>query len=77
MNDLKNVPLTQEEEFERMKKIGQITGPISVLGLIAGIIYASNTGKSKLGWGIVGFLVPALIISIFLTIIDYGNPRKV
>ena len=68
--------LTDEQKIEQQITQLQIAAPIAVLGLIAGVIYASKKGKSKLGYGAAGYFGSAAIIALFLTITDYGNPTK-
>lgn len=68
--------LTIEQQEAQTIKQASIIAPIWIIGLIAGIIYASKNGKSKLGYGLAGAIVPASIVTLILRLMDYGNPTK-
>ncbi len=68
--------LTEGQKTQQFYKQAMITGPVAIIGLVVGIIYAANTGRSKLGWGLAGWIVPAAAVAILLRVTDYGNPTK-
>ncbi len=51
---------SQEEQkalAERAKKLTYVSLGVSAVGAVAGVMYATKAGKSRLGFGLLGWLV--------------------
>jgi hypothetical protein len=66
----------QEEIAAKSKKLNYISLGASAVGAIVGVLYASSAGKSKLGYGLLGFMVTGTLTVIVGSLILAKQLKK-